>query len=202
MGGKEYTTDEVSEFLKANSRRRVRMNKGMIPSIAFEELYNEFVATKAMEYEQNQLEFKYPDYKSLTREYEEGFLFFEVTNNEVWNKASQDTIGIDKFFAENSKKYMWEERARVLHYTLKASTPEELNKIYESIRKSTPEELQKKFGTDKVSYTSELIEKSNSGDVAGLDWRIGNMSGLQRNPDGKLAPQIRLNQSLLLLRKN
>ncbi|MBK8604523.1 MAG: peptidylprolyl isomerase [Saprospiraceae bacterium] len=185
MGGKEYTTDEVSEFLKANSRRRVRMNKGMIPNIAFEELYNEFVATKAMEYEQSQLEFKYPDYKSLTREYEEGFLFFEVTNNEVWNKASQDTIGIDKFFAENSKKYMWEERARVLHYTLKASTPEELNKIYESIRKSTPEELQKKFGTDKVSYTSELIEKSNSGDVAGLDWRIGNMSGLQRNPDGK-----------------
>ncbi len=185
LGNQKYDTDQLNEFVKLNTRRRVRMNKGMIPSVAFEELYTDFVAAKAMEYEQGQLEFKYPDYKSLTREYEEGFLFFEVTNNEVWNKASQDTAGIEKFFRSNNQKYMWEERARVLHYTFKASSAEELNKIYETARKNSPEELQKKFGTDKVSYTSELMEKSNSSEAAGLEWKKGTLSPLNRNDDGK-----------------
>lgn len=185
LGKLTVKTDELGEYLKNNSRKRVRMNKSVIPSIAFNEMYNEFVSEKVMEYEQSQLESKYPDYKSLTREYEEGFLFFEVTNNEVWNKASQDSAGIEKFFAENSKKYMWEERARILHYTIKASNPEELNKIYESMRKSSPEELQKKFGAEKVTYTSELIEKSNVAELKGLEWKQGNMTNLDRQADGK-----------------
>jgi len=185
LGKSTYTTNELSEFIKSSSRKRVRMNKSVMPAVAFNEMYNEFVSGKALEYEQSQLESKYPDYKSLTREYEEGFLFFEVTNNEVWNKASQDSAGIEKFFAENSKKYMWEERARVLHYTFKASSPEELNKIYESMRKNSPEELQKKFGSDKVIYTSELLEKSNANDVAGMEWKQGNLTPLTRQADGK-----------------
>lgn len=184
IGDRRYTTDELSEYIKMNARRRVRMNKSVIPSQSFNELYNEFVANKAIEYEQSRLDTKYPDYRALTREYEEGFLFFEVTNNEVWNKASQDSAGIERFFSENRAKYMWEERARVLHYTLKASSAEELNKIYESARKSSPEELQKKFGMDKVSYTSELIEKSNSNET-GMEWKHGNMTQLQRQGDGK-----------------
>ncbi len=185
IGDKKYNTGELSTFLIDNTRRRVRMDKNVIPSKAFDELYNEFVSDKAIEYEQGRLEYKYPEYKALTREYEEGFLFFEVTNNEIWNKASQDSVGIEKFFNEHRDKYMWEERARVLHYSIKASGPEELNRIYEFAKKYTPEELQKKYGTDKVSYTSEIIEKSSSNEMNSLKWKQGELSELQRNPDGK-----------------
>lgn len=185
IGENKYTTDDLSKYLVDNTRRRVRMNKSVLPSIAFNELFDEFVSNKAIEYEQSRLEYKYPEYKALTREYEEGFLFFEVTNNEIWNKASQDSVGIEKYFNEHRDKYMWEERARVLHYSIKASGPEELNRIFELARKYTPEELQKKYSLDKVSYTSETLEKSSASDMKGLKWKQGEMSELHRNPDGR-----------------
>lgn len=73
IGENKYTTDDLSKYLVDNTRRRVRMNKSVLPSIAFNELFDEFVSNKAIEYEQSRLEYKYPEYKALTREYEEGF---------------------------------------------------------------------------------------------------------------------------------
>jgi peptidyl-prolyl cis-trans isomerase SurA len=87
------------------------------------------------------LEEKYPEYKALTREYRRRLLVFEVTNNEIWNKTSMDSVGIEKFFI-NRDKYKWEERAKLLHYTIKAANVEELNKIYEYAKGYSPEELQ------------------------------------------------------------
>lgn len=186
IGKNQYTTDELSTFLKDNTRRRVRMNKSELPIIAFKELYEDFISEKAISYEQGMLEEKYPEYKALTREYEEGFLFFEVTNNEIWNKASMDSVGIEKFFNINRDKYKWEERAKLLHYTIKAANAEELNKIYEYAKGYSPEELQKKYSVDKVSYTSQLVEKSNANEMNGMSWKQGNISELHRQPDGKL----------------
>lgn len=186
LGEQNYTTDQLSQYLADNSRRRVRMNKSVLPIIAFKELYDEFISDKAIEYEQGKLDEKYPDYKALTREYEEGFLFFEVTNREIWNKASMDSVGIEKYFNEHRDNYKWEERARLLHYTIKASSPEELNSIYEHAKTYSPEQLQKKYSREKVTYTSQLIEKSNQGEMNGLMWKAGAMSLLERKGDGKV----------------
>ena len=41
-------------------------------------------------------------------EYRDGMLLFEVSNREVWEKASQDTEGLQKFFKKNKKKYKWD----------------------------------------------------------------------------------------------
>jgi len=186
LGEQNYTTDQLSQYLADNSRRRVRMNKSVLPIIAFKELYDEFISDKAIEYEQGKLDEKYPDYKALTREYEEGFLFFEVTNREIWNKASMDSVGIEKYFNEHRDNYKWEERARLLHYTIKASSPEELNSVYEHAKTYSPEQLQKKYSREKVTYTSQLIEKSNQGEMNGLMWKAGAMSLLERKGDGKV----------------
>jgi hypothetical protein len=46
IGKNQYTTDELSTFLKDNTRRRVRMNKSELPIIAFKELYEDFISEK------------------------------------------------------------------------------------------------------------------------------------------------------------
>lgn len=178
------TTADLSDYLKQNARQRVRLNRAQVPGIAFEGMFNEFVAEQAMKYEESKLEDKYPDYKALTREYEEGFLFFEVTNDLIWSKASQDTAGIENYYTQNRKKYMWEERARIIHYTLNAKSPEELNKMYESIPKNTPEDMQKKFGMDNVAYTTEVIEKSSASNLHNMKWHAGSTSDLHRAHQG------------------
>lgn len=47
--------------------------------------------------------------KYLFQEYHDGLLLFEISNKEVWEKASHDEIGLNAFFKKNKKKYMWTE---------------------------------------------------------------------------------------------
>lgn len=47
--------------------------------------------------------------KYLVQEYYEGLLLFEECSREVWEPAKTDTVGIQKYFKANKKKYAWSE---------------------------------------------------------------------------------------------
>ena len=49
-----------------------------------------------------------PELKYLIREYYDGLLCYEITNREVWGKASTDRAGLANYFQKNKKKYKWE----------------------------------------------------------------------------------------------
>lgn len=48
------------------------------------------------------------DYRNLVNEYRDGILLYEISNRNVWEKASKDSAGLAKFFKSNKKKYKWE----------------------------------------------------------------------------------------------
>ena len=62
-----------------------------------------------MAYADQHLEEKYPDFRNLVNEYHDGILLFDVSVEEVWDKAGKDTAGLTRFFQENKKKYTWDE---------------------------------------------------------------------------------------------
>lgn len=64
---------------------------------AVKTLYKEYLDEVVLKYEESQLDKKYPDFKALMREYEEGILLFEATKQLVWDKASQDSVGLENF---------------------------------------------------------------------------------------------------------
>lgn len=86
--------------------------KNSNPDIALE-YFNGFLANyenvALMNYEKTQLARKYPEYKNLINEYRDGMLLFEVSNRKVWDKASRDTEGLNKFFEEHREDYKWTE---------------------------------------------------------------------------------------------
>ena len=47
--------------------------------------------------------------KNLIREYYEGLLLYEISNNLVWDKAAKDEAGQENYFKKNKKKYAWKE---------------------------------------------------------------------------------------------
>jgi len=47
------------------------------------------------------------EFRNLLQEYRDGIILFEVKNREVWDKASNDTAGLEQFFAANRAKYSW-----------------------------------------------------------------------------------------------
>ena len=50
-----------------------------------------------------------PEYSNLLNEYRDGMLLFEISNRRVWKAAARDTIGLERYYAENRGKYTWDE---------------------------------------------------------------------------------------------
>ena len=48
------------------------------------------------------------DTKYLFQEYHDGLLLYEISNREVWDKASKDEEGLKAFFKKIKKKYKWD----------------------------------------------------------------------------------------------
>jgi peptidyl-prolyl cis-trans isomerase SurA len=103
IAAKAFTQSDFTQFLKANSYTDKTAAADII-----DEKYAAFVEKEILAYEDSQLEKKYEDFRFLMQEYHDGILLFEVSNNEVWEKASKDTEGLAKYFNNNKADYKWE----------------------------------------------------------------------------------------------
>lgn len=63
---------------------------------------------KTLEYEASTLHIKHADFRNLINEYRDGMLLFEISNKNVWEKASKDKEGLEAFFQKNKYKYTWD----------------------------------------------------------------------------------------------
>ena len=50
-----------------------------------------------------------PDMKYLIKEYHDGLLLYEISNQLVWDKAAKDEAGLANFFKKHKKNYAWDE---------------------------------------------------------------------------------------------
>ena len=103
FAGKNYTQADFAKYLKKNTN-----SDKSIASEKINEKLNAFVDSELLAYEDAQLEKKYDDFRFLMQEYHDGILLFEVSNKEVWEKASKDTQGLDKYFKAHKEVYTWE----------------------------------------------------------------------------------------------
>jgi peptidyl-prolyl cis-trans isomerase SurA len=61
-----------------------------------------------LEKKREQMEAEDPNLKYLIQEYHDGLLLYEISNRNIWEKASKDEAGLAKFFKKNKKKYAWD----------------------------------------------------------------------------------------------
>lgn len=55
-----------------------------------------------------QVEASNSDIRNLVREYHDGLLLYEISNRTVWDKAVKDSVGLEKFYKKNKKKYYFD----------------------------------------------------------------------------------------------
>ena len=185
LDGEDKTLADFAQYCKSNVRERLRYNKNTNPQEAAEEMYQTFVNETVMKYEEANLENKYPDFKALMREYSEGILLFEITKQEVWDKASQDTTGLKAFFEKSEKTYMWPERIAVYKYTIE-SDHQGAMAVYSYAQKKSHDKLMQKFGNggDQVKLTfEEMILDKNSSVLEGLAFEPNAVSTLKTKPE-------------------
>ncbi|OFX60129.1 MAG: hypothetical protein A2046_10705 [Bacteroidetes bacterium GWA2_30_7] len=116
---------QFAKYLESNQRKvtESRLNELINSKL------DEFIDKSILDYEDSQLEKKYPEFRFLMNEYHDGILLFELTDKMVWSKAVQDSVGLEKFHEAVKDKYMWDKRVNASIYTC----PNE--KIAEGIRK-------------------------------------------------------------------
>jgi peptidyl-prolyl cis-trans isomerase SurA len=81
--------------------------------------FEAWVDAALIAYEDQQLESKYPDFKHLVREYKEGILLFDLTQDEVWNKAASDSAGIAQEYELIKNQYKWNDRISFEYWVCK-----------------------------------------------------------------------------------
>ena len=69
---------------------------------------SDYLKTLALEQARADLAASNADYRNLINEYRDGILLFEISNREVWNKASADTAALEQYFRDHRDKYRWE----------------------------------------------------------------------------------------------
>ena len=104
FGGKSYSQADFAKYLNANNTTQKSIGSDII-----DEKFNAYVEAEILAFEDLQLEKKYPEFRFLMNEYHDGILLFEVSNNEVWEKASKDTEGLKKYFSQHKSDYNWKE---------------------------------------------------------------------------------------------
>lgn len=79
--------------------------------------YLDYTNEKVLEYEDTQLENKYPEFKTQMQEYEDGILIFDIMQKQIWNKASEDTTGLKAYYESHKSDFMYPVRYKGTLYT-------------------------------------------------------------------------------------
>ena len=154
FAGKEYSQADFAKYLKKSTN-----SEKSFPTEIIDEKIKAFVDAELLSYEDSQLEKKYDDFRFLMQEYHDGILLFEVSNREVWDKASKDTEGLAKYFNAHKADYKWEKphfKGRVISCKDKAT----LKAAQSIVKKSANDSIDKYLRTrlnDSIQYVK--IEK-------------------------------------------
>lgn len=112
IGTTKKTQNDFAKYIESHQTARAIMDNNMF----LQQSYKEFVDETVINFEDAQLEAKYPEYKNLLKEYRDGILLFDLTDREVWSKAIKDTAGLRVYYSKNKTNYLWEERAETTTY--------------------------------------------------------------------------------------
>jgi peptidyl-prolyl cis-trans isomerase SurA len=113
---KSYRVADFYEYVRKNQRAN-----SIAPSRYLEQLFNNYAESKLMEAMEAKVIAQSPDYKWLLGEYYEGILLFEIMEREVWNKATEDSVGQRQYYNANASKYKAMERVQATIYSSSSS---------------------------------------------------------------------------------
>ena len=146
LGSKKYTQNDFATFIENHQTNRPKIDNNMF----IQQSYKEFVNETVINFEDSKLESKYPEFRNLLKEYRDGILLFDLTEQKVWGKAVKDTVGLKAFYEKNKNNYLWDERADVTTYKCVN------DKVAKDVRVLLKKKKDEKTIVETVNKTSQL----------------------------------------------
>ncbi|GAB5539741.1 MAG: peptidylprolyl isomerase [Salibacteraceae bacterium] len=173
---KNYTQLDYLKYLQSNQKR---MNSESILSSVIESHWDGFVEEMLIDFENNNLEAKYPDFKALMQEYHDGILLFDLMDQRVWSKAVRDTAGLEAYYEAHKMEYMWPERVDATIYTCANSSvaKQTLKLAKKRIKKGySDSDIMEKVDAENpldLSISSGIFAKENEVAIEKSPWMPG-----------------------------
>ncbi|NLV17882.1 MAG: hypothetical protein GXY51_00125 [Bacteroidetes bacterium] len=171
----QLTTNEFASF--------VETRKSIIPSNDPATFINQSIdalaADQIMKYENSILEKKYPEFRYLMKEFHDGILLFEISEETIWNRVHEDTSGLKRFYEEHKYEYMTKRSIEGKLYTLRISDGK--RKLSSALRKysrkkNTDQLMIERFNKNNDSVLIITEKKCEEGDdplIDKISWKKG-----------------------------
>ncbi len=174
-----YPLSDLLQFIGQNQQK----SKGNSLQSFISSIYTDWVNQTIINFEKSLLPQKYPEFKQLANEYLEGMLLFEISNREVWTKAS-DSVAISTFYENHRDKYTWGEK---IYFTVYQTPDSKIAQAFENALKKNPainpDVLIKKWNkkAQNVTYNQQVGFPDNPLLSGYTQWNSGINSSVQNN---------------------
>jgi peptidyl-prolyl cis-trans isomerase SurA len=185
LGGNKYLQSDLMSFAENLTRGRFNGDKGVV----LRDIFKIYVDRTVNDFEEHRLADANPDFKNLMDEYRNGIMLFELTDRNVWSKASRDTVGLKNFYNNNKTKYQWEPGFTGVVYKFKNETAMKNGlKVLAKDKNIKDEDAYKNMNSeampDAVSIQRGHFEYSRFTDVPQAKLAKGKISEAVKNADG------------------
>jgi len=171
IGKTKYTQAQFIEFLKKSQGRTNEQNLRKY----VDDRYELFKTRELTNYEDARLEGKYPEFKALMKEYRDGILLFELTDQKVWSKAVEDTLGLEAYYEANKDEYMYQERVNGPVY--RAKTQEVADRVREMLEDGQSNDaIEKEVNKEsqlELTIISSILEKDENEMTQQMEFKKG-----------------------------
>jgi len=158
IGTKTATTTDFANYCETAQKGVNRKSVSNSAEVA-DRLYAAYLDKIVLDYAEDHLEAKYPDFKNLITEYSEGIVLFEITDRNVWSKAVNDSTGLKAFYQANTSKYQWLPRA--VASTFKCTSDEGANFVKALVtadKNISNDSIRKRINTSQTPFAVTIEE--------------------------------------------
>lgn len=107
IGDKKFGSTDFAKFI---SSRQKTTRPYKLKETLLLDLYNEFETESLKDYFKQNLEKENEDYAAILAEYRDGLLIFDVMNQNIWQKAKNDSVGVQEYYNKTKQNYQWKQR--------------------------------------------------------------------------------------------
>ncbi|MBN2861601.1 MAG: peptidylprolyl isomerase, partial [Bacteroidales bacterium] len=175
FSNQHLTSREFASYIEKRKSRIITSD----PAYFINQSVDLISSDQIIQYENSILEDKYPDFRYLMKEFHDGILLFEISEEKIWNRVQQDSSGLMKYYEEHKHEFLTRRGLHGKIYSL--NLPDSEKKLLSAYRrysrkKETDQLMLRKFNK-KIDSLLVITEKQwYEGDDPVLDkikWTVG-----------------------------
>lgn len=171
LGDRTYSQQEFADYILANQN----IGKGEMINEFVNKKFKEFSDEECKAYEDSRLEEKYPEFRAIVKEYRDGILLFELTNEKIWTYATKDTVGLENYYNLHKTEYMWDTRLDASIYSFYDTAY--VDTVWKMASKGmTDEEIDTLINVDlvdKAQIERKKFSKNDNDLIDSIKWKKG-----------------------------